>query len=104
MRLLPYLILFDWDKGNINKNIAGHKIKNEEAEEVFINQPIILLKDKKHSQSESRLMILGKTDKKRRLSVIFTQRGKKVRIISARPMSRRERRLYEQKTKKHSSL
>jgi len=35
-------------------------------------------------------MILGKTDKKRLLSVIFTQRGKKIRIISARPMSRKE--------------
>lgn len=104
MRLLPGAIQFDWDRGNINKNIARHKIKNEEAEEVFVNQPAVLLTDKKHSQTESRLMILGKTDKKRLLSIIFTQRGKRVRIISARPMSRKERRLYEQKTKKYSSL
>jgi len=99
MKLLPQPIQFDWDQGNIDKNTAKHKIKNEEAEEVFVNQPLVLLKDKKHSQTEPRLMVLGKTDNQRLLSVIFTQRGKKIRIISARPMSRKERRLYEQKTK-----
>lgn len=99
MRLLPKPIQFDWDKGNINKNIAKHKIKNEAAEEVFVNQPIVLIKDKKHSQTESRLMVLGQTDKKRLLSIFFTIRNKKVRIISARPMGRKERRLYEQKSK-----
>lgn len=104
MRLFPHPVQFDWDQGNISKNIAKHKIKNEEAEEVFVNQPIVLVKDKKHSQKERRLMILGKTDKKRLLSVIFTQRGKKIRIVSARPISRKERRLYEQKTQKYTSL
>ena len=102
MKLLPGPFQFDWDRGNINKNIAKHKINNEEAEEVFVNQPIVLLKDKKHSQTEPRLMVLGKTDNQRLLSVIFTQRGEKIRIISARPMGRKERRLYEQKTKKRS--
>ena len=104
MKLLAQPIKFEWDKGNINKNILKHKIKNEEAEEIFVNQPLVLLKDKKHSQKESRLMVLGKTDKKRRLSVIFTQRGNKVRIISARPMSHKERRLYEQKAKKYPQV
>lgn len=104
MRLLSKPIQFEWDQGNIHKNIAKHKIKNEEAEEVFINQPIVLIKDKKHSQKESRLLILGKSDKKRLLSVIFTQRDKKIRIISARPMSQKERRLYEQKSKKLTKI
>src|SRR3972149_9275883 len=104
MKRLAQPLKFEWDKGNISKNLLKHKIKNEETEEVFVNQPTVLLKDKKHSQIELRLMILGKTDKKRRLSVIFTQRGKKVRIISARPMSRKERRLYEQKAKEYSQI
>lgn len=104
MKLLAQPAQFEWDKGNISKNIAKHKIRNEEAEEVFVNQPIILLKDKKHSQKEPRLMILGKTDKKRQLSVIFTQRGNKIRIISGRPMSRKERRLYEQKSKNSTKI
>lgn len=102
MRLIPQPVQFDWDQGNINKNIARQKIKNEEAEEIFVNQPIVLLKDKKHSQKEKRLMVLGMTDKQRLLSVIFTRRGDKIRIISARPISRKERRLYEQKTKNRS--
>ncbi len=104
MRLFPHPVQFNWDQGNVRKNIAKHQIKNEEAEEVFVNQPIVLVKDKKHSQKEARLMILGKTDKKRLLSVIFTQRGKKIRIISARLMSRKERRLYEQKTQSYTQI
>lgn len=104
MRLLPKPIQFDWDQGNINKNVAKHKIKNEEAEEVFVNQPIVLLKDKKHSQSESRLMVLGRTDRKKPLSIFYTIRNNKVRIISARPMGRKERRLYEQKSKKLTKI
>lgn len=104
MKLLARPVKFEWDKGNINKNLAKHKIKNEEAEEVFVNQPAVLLKDKKHSQKETRLMILGKTDKERQLSVIFTRRGDKIRVISARPMSRKERKLYEQKAKKYTQI
>lgn len=104
MRLFPHPVQFDWDQGNASKNIAKHKIKNEGAEEVFVNQPIVLVKDRRHSQKEQRLMILGKTDKKRLLSVIFTLRDKKIRIVSARPMSRKERRLNEQKTQKYTSL
>ncbi len=98
MKLLPKPIKFEWNKGNINKNLIKHKIKNEEAEEIFVNQPIVWLKDEKHSSQEARQMVLGKTDKGRLLSVIYTIRKNQVRIISARIMSRKERRLYEQKT------
>ena len=102
MKLLPKPIKFEWNKGNINKNLIKHKIKNEEAEEIFVNQPIVWLKDEKHSSQEARQMVLGKTDKRKLLSVIYTIRytirKNQVRIISARIMSRKERRLYEQKT------
>lgn len=98
MKLLPKPIKFEWNKGNINKNLIKHKIKNEEAEEIFVNQSIVWLKDEKHSSQEARQMVLGKTDKGRLLSVIYTIRKNQVRIISARIMSRKERRLYEQKT------
>lgn len=104
MRLLSNLIQFNWDQGNINKNIAKHKIKNEEAEEVFVNQPIVLIKDKKHSQTESRLMILGQSDRKRLLTIVSTIRNNQIRIISARTMGRKERSLYEQKSKKLTKI
>ena len=104
MDLLPDSIKFNWDKGNINKSLKKHNISNEEAEEVFVNQPIVLLEDEEHSKVETRQMILGKTDKKKLLSIIFTTRNKKIRIISARKMSRKERKLYEEKTKSYSKV
>lgn len=104
MRPLPNPIQFNWDKGNINKNIAKHKIKNGEAEEIFVNQPIVLIKDKRHSQAESRLMVLGQSDRKKLLSVVFTIRNNQIRIISARPMGKKERSLYEQKSKKLTKI
>ncbi|MEA3355586.1 MAG: BrnT family toxin [Patescibacteria group bacterium] len=100
MDLLPKPIKFDWDKGNINKSVSKHRIKNEEVEEVFVSQPIVLLEDTKHSRIEQRQMILGRTDKKKLLSIVFTIRKNKIRVISSRMMSRKERRLYEEKTKR----
>ena len=89
---------FDWDEGNILKNWEKHKVKHTEAEEVFENKPRIILKDKKHSLTEPRYQILGMTNQKRKLSAIFTFRDKRVRIISARDMNRKERAKYEEAT------
>ncbi len=99
--LLSAPLKFDWDKGNIDKN-KKHGVSNEEAEEVFTNQPLILLEDEKHSSQEKRMMVLGVSDGGRRLSVVFTIRQQLIRIISARPMSRKERRFYEQEIKTNS--
>jgi len=52
--------------------------------------------DAGHSGQEPRYAALGKTEDGRRLTVIFTVRGNLIRVISARDMSRRERRIYEQ--------
>lgn len=89
------IIEFEWDEGNINKN-KKHKVKNSEAEEVFADNKSITLEDERHTTDEEmRYMILGKTRNKRKLSVIFTVRKNKIRIISCRDMSIKERRLYE---------
>ena len=92
------LLGFDWDKGNILKNWEKHKVKHTEAEEIFGSRPRIMLKDNKHSLSEVRFQILGVTKQRRRLSVIFTIRNQKIRIISARDMNGKEKIQYEQKT------
>jgi uncharacterized protein len=94
---VSHFIKFQWDQGNIDKNINKHKINNTQAEEVFFNHPIILIEDDKHSQKEKRFMLLGKTDKNKLLTIIFTQRGSQIRIISARPMSKKERKFYNEK-------
>lgn len=88
---------FDWNKHNQFKNWEKHKVKYQECEQVFFNKPISLLYDKKHSQVEERFVVLGITDAKRKLIITFTIRNQKIRVISARNQSRKERRLYEQK-------
>lgn len=71
-----------------------------EAEEVFFNQPLLVLLDADHSQLEKRFHALGKTDGKRMLHITFTLRGEGtlIRVISARDMHKRERIIYEQQS------
>ena len=87
---------FEWDDGNSDKNWVTHGVGCGEAEEVFFNVPLILALDRKHSKTEDRHFGLGVTNFGRALFVVFTIRGNLVRVISARDMSRGERRIYEQ--------
>jgi hypothetical protein len=90
---------FDWDAGNLGKN-ARHGVDNREIEQVFANQPLLLASDALHSVTESRYRALGITDRGRQLMVIFTLRAEAtlIRVVSARSMNRKERRIYGQKT------
>ncbi|MGD0094957.1 MAG: BrnT family toxin [Terracidiphilus sp.] len=94
---------FDWDKGNARKN-EKHGVSKSEVEQVFLNTPLLLAVDLKHSQREPRIHALGRTDVDRWLHVTFTERGNGtlIRPISARAMSRKERAVYEQAVKAHS--
>jgi uncharacterized DUF497 family protein len=85
---------FQWDAGNAEKNWHLHRVSQGEAEQLFFNRPVIVAPDAGHSQREARYAALGKTVAGRRLSVVFTIRGNLVRVISARDMGRRDRRLY----------
>jgi uncharacterized DUF497 family protein len=67
-----------------------------EAEEAFFNQPLVVRSDREHSKQEARYMALGQTDSGRRLLVAFTIRRTLIRVISARDMTRKEVRTYEQ--------
>lgn len=87
---------FEWDKGNKDKNWSKHKVTQKESEEIFFHRPLLIFPDPYHSEKEKRYLALGQTAKKRRLFLAFTYRSKKIRIISARSMSRRERKNYEQ--------
>ena len=92
---------FDWDEGNARKSAEKHAVVQSEAEQIFFNQPLLVLLDEKHSQAEPRYHALGITDDGRFLRITFTLRssGKLVRVISARDMHRKERRIYEQSQK-----
>ena len=91
---------FDWDDGNARKNADRHDVSQAEAEQVFLNQPLLVMDDTKHSQDEKRHHALGKTGFGRLLHITFTLRFdvSKIRIVSARVMHRKERQLYEQET------
>jgi uncharacterized DUF497 family protein len=87
---------FDWDDNNREKNWDKHGVLASECEEVFFNLPLLLQPDPSHSQKETRYYVLGQTIIGRRLFIAFTIRGDKIRVISARDMSKKERSIYEQ--------
>jgi uncharacterized DUF497 family protein len=89
---------FDWDDGNIRKTADKHDVSQAEAESIFFNDPLIVLGDARHSETEQRFNALGKTAQSRPLHITFTlrQNGTMVRVISARDMHRKERKAYEQ--------
>ena len=89
---------FIWNKGNKSKNWIKHKVTDKECEEVFFDKNKKIYKDKLHSHREERFILLGKTKKKRLLYTVFTMRNKKIRVISARDINRKEVRLYEKTT------
>ncbi len=88
---------FDWDDGNSEKNWILHQVSRNECEQVFFNALIVVGDDIFHSESEKRWFLLGKTDKNRLLFLVFTIREKLIRIVSARDMSKKERRIYYEK-------
>ncbi len=86
---------FEWDHGNERKNSDKHNVSKEETEQVFFNRPLLLIEDKVHSQKEMRFHALGRTDKNRKLHITYTIRMNQIRVISARPMHKKERKSYE---------
>ncbi|GAC17726.1 BrnT family toxin [Paraglaciecola arctica] len=89
---------FDWAAGNERKSEEKHTVSRFQAEQVFFNQPLLILTDEKHSQSEARYHALGKSNDARQLHITFTLRSDEtlIRVISARDMHRKERNIYEQ--------
>lgn len=87
-------IEFQWDRGNIDKNQKKHEVSEKEAEEVFFDKNKIIYKDKFHSKTEDRYILIGKTNKKRLLYTVFTKRNGKLRIISSRDINRKEVKIY----------
>ena len=87
---------FQWDRGNIDKNLIKHNVENWECEQVFFNKPILVLEDPRHSLSEKRWAAFGKTDADRLLVVVFTKRGNLLRVIYARDMNKKEKQFYEE--------
>ena len=94
---LDKVVGFDWDEGNFRKNEKKHYVGRVEAEQIFLNEPLLFLLDEKHSRQEKRFHGLGRTSLNRFLHVTFTLRSNDtlIRIISARDMHKKERKIYE---------
>ena len=86
---------FDWDEGNILKNWEKHGVSASECEQIFFNFSLIAFSDAKHSIRETCFYVLGHTDARRYLFIVFTIRKDLIRVISARDVNRKERRIYE---------
>jgi uncharacterized DUF497 family protein len=97
MDILPEPLSFEWDKGNLPKNLKKHDVTYQEAEELFSSDPVVTTRDSHHSRpKEHRYWALGKTRSGRTLFSAFTVRGNKVRVISVRDMTEAEQDAYEE--------
>ena len=92
------LIEFDWDRWNLQKNEIKHGVSRLEAESAFHDPRYKLYQDTKHSVApEARYILYGTSLENRVLMIGFTIRASRVRVITARPASQKERRIYESK-------
>jgi uncharacterized DUF497 family protein len=94
---LDQIIGFQWDQGNARKSADKHGVSQSEAEQVFLNEPLLVTDDIRRGKSEPHFHALGVAHSGRRLHVTFTLReeNSKIRVISARDMHRKERAHYE---------
>ena len=87
---------YDWDAGNKEKSWIKHKVTFWECEQAFFNTPLKVFEDFGHAIKEKRFLAYGETNSGRRLTVVFTMRRNKVRVISGRDQNKKEEKIYEQ--------
>ncbi len=97
MRVVKDAYEFEWDKGNSDKP-KKHGLTLEETEEVFFDEGRVIFGDWEHSKIEQRITLLGKTKKGKLLNVTYTTRKNKIRVVTARPINKKEVKLYEEST------
>jgi uncharacterized DUF497 family protein len=93
--ILAKCIGFEWDSHNAEKIWLKHHVSLSECEQIFFNLPLVVADDIQHSEQEPRFYALGQTDAERLLFMVFTVRKNNIRVISARDMNRKERRVYQ---------
>ena len=86
---------FEWDPGKAAGNLRKHKVSFTEAATVFGDSLATAVPDPDHSGDERRFLIVGISKQHRFLIVSYADRGSRLRIISARELTRSEKRAYE---------
>lgn len=87
---------FEWDPKKAGANVRKHDVTFQEAAAVFGDPLAITFEDPDHSEDENRYITFGLSPQERLLVVSHTERGDRTRIINARLMDRKERRIYEE--------
>jgi uncharacterized DUF497 family protein len=87
---------FEWDDEKAKQNLKKHRVSFDEASTVFGDPLALTIPDPLHSVEEDRFVTLGESHRRRLVVVVSTERGDKIRIISARVATRRERKDYEE--------
>ena len=89
-------VTFEWDGAKALENIRKHGVDFEEAASAFFDPLSLTIPDPEHSEDEERFVVVGLSSKSRLLVVVPLDWGDRIRIISPRAASRRERRNYEE--------
>lgn len=89
-------LLFEWDEEKSRKNLRKHGVSFDEASTIFGDPLSVTIDDPRHSFRELRWVTLGHSARHRLLAVVHTDRGGRIRIISARVATRYERETYEE--------
>lgn len=94
------MLLFKWDSDKAEKNKKIHDVSFDEASTAFSDALSLTIYDPLHSDEEDRFVLIGNSYKNRLLIVVHTERGNKIRIISARKATKKERKQYEENAKR----
>ena len=94
------MLFFEWDTSKARKNIKIHGVSFDEASTAFKDILSLTIYDPLHSDEEDRFILIGNSHKNRLLVIVHTERGDKIRIISARKATKNERKQYEENAKR----
>jgi len=92
-------LLFEWDPEKARTNVQKHDVTFDEASTAFQDGLSVTIPDPLHSEDEQRFILLGYSHRNRLLVVVHTDRGERIRIISARRATRKERLRHEENAK-----
>lgn len=87
---------FEFDPAKAASNLKNHGVSFDEAATVFNDSLSTTLSDDQHSEDENRFITVGMSVKQRLHFVVYTERGSRIRLIGARPVTAAEREQYEQ--------
>ncbi len=87
---------FEWDPRKAESNLKKHGVSFTEAGTIFGDELAITVPDPDHSDDENRYITIGLSNRLRLLMVAHTERGDKIRVISARELTKTERKEYEE--------